>query len=571
MTWQRWRQWNLHPWGLICGTIGFALGLTPSLLPRTFFYQGLISGMAAALGYGIGVFLHLLWDLWLRERLRPHLEPRLHQVPAKWRDIGEVTLNVLSLLALLGMVLFSLRWQRGIAELTGSQAYSLWEFLLVLPIGLGLWLLLVLLSRGIRWLTRKGGGMLLGWLPSYRVVASWLLTAIIGVFLVEQVIPGTIVRGAETLLANGYQNAEPGDVPPTVPERSGSPESLAEWEGLGRYGMRFLNQGLHREELAELTGEPAEEPIRVYAGLDNAPTNAERAQLIIDEFLRTGATEREAIVMHFTTGTGWVNPQAAQAFELMYGGDTAYAAVQYSYLPSPVHFLAGGDEVNQAGRELITPVIDWWNTLPADTRPKLYLYGESLGSTGVEAAFSGIRDIANSVDGILLTGPPNFNSLWRAFVDRRDPGSSEVLPEYGGGTVVRFAENEEQIRNYAYGDYAWGPTRVLYIQHPSDPVVWWSPKLILREPDWLDEQPGFDRLPAMTWMPLITFLQVSADLPMAQAVPDGHGHNYGDAMLDGWAAIAGEDSGFSVPQIQELKPLLEQALDISGDREDVVG
>lgn len=41
-------RWRPHPWVLVFGAIGFVLGLTPSLLPRTFFYQGLICGLAAA-------------------------------------------------------------------------------------------------------------------------------------------------------------------------------------------------------------------------------------------------------------------------------------------------------------------------------------------------------------------------------------------------------------------------------------------------------------------------------------------------------------------------------------------
>ena len=36
---------------------------------------------------------------------------------------------------------------------------------------------------------------------------------------------------------------------------------------------------------------------------------------------------------------------------------------------------------------------------------------------------------------------------------------------------------------------------ILYLQHASDPVVWWSPDLIVSRPDWLSEPPGPDRLP----------------------------------------------------------------------------
>lgn len=559
----RWRRWQLHPWGLIAGTIGFTLGLTPSLLPRTYLYQALVSGLSAAAFYGLGVFLWAVWDQWIRDRVAPRLAPTVSRLPDRWRTIIEVTLTVAALVWLVVMVIFSLRWQRGIAELTQSEPYSIWQFLLIVPIGVAIWVVLLLLARGVRKLTRKLAQLAPDWLhPSASGVTAWMAVLVAGVVLIEQVIPGAIVSTAESRLANQYREPEEGDTQPVIEERSGYPGSHSEWEGLGQYGMRFVNQGLYQEQLAELTGEPAEEPIRVYVGLNNAPTNRERAQLLIDELIRTGATEREAVALNFTTGTGWVNPQAAQAFELLHGGDTAYAAAQYSYLPSAYHFLNDGEDVIRGGRELITPVIDWWNTLPEDDRPKLYLYGESLGASGVESAFSGIRDITNSVDGILLTGPPNFNPLWRTFVDRRDPGTREVSPEYAGGRMVRFAQNPDEIREFAADTTPWGPTRMLYVQHASDPVTWWSTDLLFQEPDWLAEPPGFDRLPAMTWMPVITFLQVSADLPMAQGVPDGHGHNYGNAMLDGFAAV---DGSVPVAEVDRLKPLLEKAFDMSGD------
>ena len=42
----------------------------------------------------------------------------------------------------------------------------------------------------------------------------------------------------------------------------------------------------------------------------------------------------------------------------------------------------------------------------------------------------------------------------------------------------------------------------------------------------------------MRWYPIVTFWQVSADITNASGVPEGHGHNYGDTVLDGWVAVA---------------------------------
>lgn len=41
----------------------------------------------------------------------------------------------------------------------------------------------------------------------------------------------------------------------------------------------------------------------------------------------------------------------------------------------------------------------------------------------------------------------------------------------------------------------------------------------------------------MRWYPIVSFWQVSADMTNASGVPAGRGHNYGDSVLDGWAAV----------------------------------
>jgi len=87
----------------------------------------------------------------------------------------------------------------------------------------------------------------------------------------------------------------------------------------------------------------------------------------------------------------------------------------------------------------------------------------------------------------------------------------------------------------------WEGTRVLFLQHPSDPIVWWSTDLLFARPDWLVEPPAGDRTASMRWYPFITFWQVAADMTNASSVPAGHGHNYGESVLDGWVAVAPPD------------------------------
>src|ERR1700730_5405245 len=47
--------------GLLLGMLFFAASLTPTLLPRSFLTQGVLSGCSLAAGYGIGVFGRWLW------------------------------------------------------------------------------------------------------------------------------------------------------------------------------------------------------------------------------------------------------------------------------------------------------------------------------------------------------------------------------------------------------------------------------------------------------------------------------------------------------------------------------
>src|SRR5690349_23911247 len=56
---------------------------------------------------------------------------------------------------------------------------------------------------------------------------------------------------------------------------------------------------------------------------------------------------------------------------------------------------------------------------------------------------------------------------------------------------------------------------LVYLQHASDPIAWWTPDLLFSKPDWLREPRGYDVLPQTLWIPVVTFLQVSADMAVA--------------------------------------------------------
>jgi uncharacterized membrane protein len=332
----------------------------------------------------------------------------------------------------------------------------------------------------------------------------------------------------DTTTAEGIQK-------PTTSLRSGGPGSLIPWDTLGYQGRNFIGKGPSVSDISKLTGHPAMEPIRIYAGLASAKGAEAEAALAVQDLQRAGGFQRKNLLVVTTTGSGWVDPALVDSFEYLSGGDCATVAIQYSYLPSWLSYLVDQAKALAAGRSLFDAVYGVQAKMPAGQRPKLYIAGESLGTFGGEAAFTGANSMANTTNGILFAGPPNFNTLWQQFVSNRQAGSLEIQPVYQNGQIVRFAS--DATTGIPPEGQPWDGTRVLYLQHPSDPIVWWSPHLIFSQPDWISEPPGRDVLGTMFWMPFITFWQVTADLPFSTGVPDGHGHRYSAEYVDGFNAV----------------------------------
>jgi hypothetical protein len=177
-------------------------------------------------------------------------------------------------------------------------------------------------------------------------------------------------------------------VAPATPTASGSPASLVPWVTLGEYGRSFV------------AGATTPAELRAFHGPDG------------EVLERTGAFDREILGVVTTTGTGWVDPNAASSLEYLHGGDTALVGLQYSYLPSWISFLVDRDEAAEAGVALYRHVHRRWSQLPAEGRAKL---------------------VAGS-DGALFTGPTASNPIWSQLTDDRQPGSPVWRPVYGGGT-----------------------------------------------------------------------------------------------------------------------------------------
>ena len=552
-----WRLVHLDFVGIAFGALFFCLSLTPSLLPRDWLFQGLIGGLNAAIGYGIGVFSGKM----LRRFVLRHREwwPPSKRV-LYWLKAATVTLSATASVL---MLIPAAAWQRRVSAVIGIEGPGTAGYLRTLIIAVlvggicvsGARVLIDLIKTMARFFIRR-------W-HLHDEVALFIGTAIV-VVLAITLINGVAIRGflagANRVFQPQNTTTRAGITQPVDPERSGSPTSFAPWDTLGYQGRNFVATGPHADELTRLNGAPAKEPIRIYAGLQTADTDEARMDVLVRELDRTGAFDRKVLVIIPTTGTGWINPVAARALELMYNGDTALVGSQYSYLPSWISFLGDHEKSMESGRLMIDAIHTRWMQLPPDRRPKLMLYGESLGSMAGQGAFGWLPDIARmGFSSVLWVGPPNPSPLWRGLTIRRDPGTPEVEPRYDNGRTVRFSQATNTPEIVGDTDAPWEGTRVLFLQHPSDPIVWWSEDLMFSRPDWLKEPPGRDRTPVMRWYPIVTFWQVAADMTNAASVPGGHGHNYGELVLDGWAAIA-PPAGWTAEDTERIRRALQKTV-----------
>jgi uncharacterized membrane protein len=255
------------------------------------------------------------------------------------------------------------------------------------------------------------------------------------------------------------------------------------------------------------------------------------------------------------TGSGWINPDAARTLEFMHRGDTAIVSQQYSFLPSWIAFLVDPSTASTVGADVFAAVRARWLELPADDRPRLVVFGESLGSFGAESAFDGddidrsLAALADGTEGVLFVGPTANNPVFGQLVDGRDPGSPTWRPALDRNTDLRVANTVSEIDA---DDASWEEPRILYLYHPTDAVGTWSPATLWRPPGWTRDPVGIGVPKQVTWFPVITWVQESADLMAGFSAVPGFGHDYRDAFTAAWSAVAPPD-GWTATDTERLQ------------------
>ncbi|MFF3225356.1 alpha/beta-hydrolase family protein [Nocardia suismassiliense] len=419
--------------------VGTLVSLAPGLLPRTPGAQAILTGLLVVLSLGIAGVVRIVVRRSGFDVDRKLVRARLPLL------IGTAVLVV------------------GAVPLAGDWQNSLRAAMSTAPIGAGYWLrwliesmlivgVLLGITRSFGWVLRK-----LGW-------ARGVSLAVVAAGFLYLVAAPAAVGWRQAAYAGANAALDPALVQPVSDARSGSAASAVSWSSLGAEGRKFVS------------GAPAGPP-RVYVGVESAPDLDSRVALAVRELERSGGFERSNLVVMVPTGSGWIDSNAVRGFDQRFGGDVALVGLQYSYAPSWVTFVFGRDDAVDAARALFTAVEDRIRAL--EHKPKLYLYGQSLGAIGGSSVFAGDADQDRRTCATLWAGPP-AGQVHRA-----------------GATVLA---------------------------NTSDPVIHWSPALLWRAPDLTGARLD---APLPQWLPVVSFVQATADLLAALNAPAGHGHRYG--------------------------------------------
>jgi len=529
--------------GLVLGGLAFIAALAPSLVPRDDFLQGVIAGIGFAMGYGVGVGVVSLARAF---ELLPEGGSR-----ARWPTVAALTIAA-------ACILFGLansgRWQNGVRAVMDLAPVEDTSVLVVALVAFAVTATLIALGRLFRLAWIFFANLMLVVLPVRAALLAGLIAASALFWSMGSgVLGGAILDGLETAYANLDTLIPPDQDPPQSALKSGSPASLVPWSTLGAQGRAHMLAAPDRAQIEAFTGRLALEPIRVYAGVNSDRDPAERARLALEELKRTGGFDRANLVIATPTGTGWIDPAAAMPMEYLLEGDVATVSVQYSYLPSWLSLFVEPERGVETAREVFRAVYGHWANLPEDSRPRLFLFGLSLGALNSDLAINVFDILGTPFDGALWVGAPFPSRTWNAVTNARDEGTPVWLPRFGEGRVFRFTTQENALDD---GQAPWGPVRVVYLQYPSDPIVFFEPDRIIRQPRITEAPRPPDIAGGLTWVPVVSWIQMMVDMMIAAGTPRGFGHVYAaEHYLDGWIALT-DPVGWTEADLARLSRML---------------
>ena len=498
--------------------------LTPSLIPRDWLVQGVLGGTVMALGYLIGRLIVTVW--------------RLMDLPPLNKSVAMAVYCVCGL-PVVAVLLWCLskahRWQNGIRERMGMALIDNTHTLQMLLVAFAVFAVFILIGYALQYTFGLLRDFLYRYMPARTAnVAGFILTAFIVLFVTRNGVLDHVISGLDRSYTIGQALFDTAPPRPKGALVSGGQESLINWGAMGTPGRDYVLNGPKAADIAAFTGRDALQPIRVYAGLAQANTAQQRANIALAELKRVGGFEREVLIIALPTGTGWLDPGAMDTVEYMHNGDIATVSVQYSYLQSPLALILETESGLNQAKALISSVQSYWRTLPRYHRPRLYIHGLSLGAWSSMHGADLFALLNDPISGAFWAGPPFPSARWKSIMAKRDPNSPYVAPTIGNSRLVRFASHTKSPG----GPTGWGDMRLVYLQYSSDPIVFYEPASLFRAPAWMNEPAASDVSTDLRFIPVITQFQLAVDMVLANTAPAGHGHAYyGPDYIRPWVAV----------------------------------
>jgi uncharacterized membrane protein len=525
---------------LLLGLMFLAASLTPSLIPRGPLLQGVLGGVVLALGYLSGRIIAGLW--WIADL--PVLRGRARQ--------AVLLLLSLAVLAALGLTMrYSLGWQNDLRARMGMEPAAGGHLVQMLLVAAVVFALLYGLGRLVAGVSHLVRARLYRVMPKRRADVLGFLLVALALFVLTRdgLLDATIAAMDASFEAaqDLFDTAPPAPGDPRVP---GSAASLVDWQAMGQPGRDFVTTGPDAAAISAFSGRPALDPIRVYVGRANAQTPQERADLALAELERLGAFDRRVLVVASPTGTGWMDPGSHDPVEYMHDGDIATVAVQYSYLQSPFALLFETETGLEQATATVATIHAHWRSLPEATRPRLYIHGLSLGAWSSMYATTLFQLVSDPIAGAFWAGPPFPSDFWNRIQRARNDGTPWVRPTIGDGSLIRYAARGD---GGAEGAADWGSMRIVFLQYPSDPIVFFDPLSTFRRPVWMREPPGEGVSPYLRFMPIVTQFQLALDMALSTTAPEGYGHSYyARDYIGPWVEVTAPE-GWTAADTERLK------------------
>lgn len=275
--------------------------------------------------------------------------------------------------------------------------------------------------------------------------------------------------------AFGYaigERIDPQAVTP-LPTVSLGAASTVPQDTIGKIGKKFLEGAIPAERIAAATGRDAVDPARVFVGFHSAPTVEGRLDLFRREVERLGviggANHRDTIVMVSPAGA-LVDYVATDARELLTGGNVAHLAIAFSDRPALASLDRVPDGIRQF-REAVAHVRDEIAKLPPERRPKLEVYGESIGGIVGEQAvlkggIAGLDELG--VDRALFVGSPSAGRAKRAVLAAESGAEAPRALRFAGLDDALARHDADVMRT----------ARVQFLEHSEDAITSLRPRRI---------------------------------------------------------------------------------------------